>query len=73
MCFFVSGFFPLKFTHVVAGISYMIGFLLFSGIPLREYTTVSFKDYLFICLFVWLRRVLVAAGGLLSCDSQAPP
>ena len=33
---------------------------------------VFFKKYLFIYLFIWLHRVLVMAGGLLSCSMWAP-
>ena len=28
--------------------------------------------FIFIYLFIWLCRVLVVAGGLLSCDTLAP-
>ena len=36
--------------------------------PPREDNFVFLKNY----LFIWLHRVLVAAGGLLSCGSPVP-
>ena len=61
--------FPFRLLHNIeqSSLCYIVEVLV--GYP---FYFISFNIYLFIYLFIWLRWVLVAAGGPLSCGSSAP-